>query len=237
MQPYLLAFCEQKANGFARSVLTAVARIGPNKTLFATCSHVLTQMNSLLIVDENGAFLPEAKLVAVPVTKSNLDLVFLVICHDVPFDRIRINDAPISRGTEITHARNRFGKTETISPFVTHSAPAKKSSFWAELGWSDEDSNLRYGFLKDEGELQQAKREGVLIFYPILEMESWPGVSGSALWDKFGAIRGIVCGGDSPENRQKEGIPHLVYIPARTILKEVSHILKDKNFRSQMMRG
>jgi hypothetical protein len=192
-------------------------------------------MEHLFIVDENGVMM-QSKWAAIPAVKPDLDLIFLFIRQDVPSDRIRINESTIGRDTQLSHARNRFGETETPSPFVTYSASTKHSLFRAELGWSEGDNDLRYRFLKKEGDLEEAKREGVQTFYRVLEMESWTGVSGSALWDKFGSIRGMVCGGDSAENRQEDGIPRLVYIPAKTIMKEANLILKNPEFRARMMR-
>lgn len=234
MQPYLLAFCGRRPNGLTRSVLTAIARVGPNKTLFATCRHVLTQTHHLHIIDENGNSLPNSKWAVIPVANPVLDLSFLFIRHDVPAERIRLGESRIPKGTMLSHARNRFGETETPSPFVIHSASTKQSSFRAELGWSERDKDMRYNFLKDEGALQEARREGVQTLYHVLEMESWAGVSGSALWDKFGAIRGMVCGGDSRETRQKDGIPRLVYIPVKTIAKQAKLVLNHPELRARM---
>lgn len=235
MQPYLLAFCERKPDGLTRSVLTAVARVGPHRTLFATCKHVITQVNQIFVLDENGAALPESKWAVIPVGKPDLDLAFLFLRHDVPSDRIRINDSPIPKGMQLSHARNKFGETVTPSPFVIHSASPKHSPLRAELGWSESDNVMRYRFLNGD-DVREAKREGVQTFYRVLEMESWTGVSGSALWDKFGAIRGIVCGGDSEKSRLADGIPRLVYVPAKTIAKEAKLILKNPELRARMQR-
>src|ERR1700690_1201370 len=174
MQPYLLAFCERKANGLTRSMLTAVARVGPNMTLFATCKHVVTQMNGLFIVDENGTMM-QSKGGAIPAVHPVLDLIFLFIRQDVPSNRIRLNESPISRDRRLTHARNKFGETGMPSPFLTHSATTRQSSFRAELGWSDDDNDIRSKFLENDGDIEEARREGVQTFYRVLEMESWTG--------------------------------------------------------------
>lgn len=238
MQPYLLAYCGRRPDGLARSVLTAVARVGPNKTLFATCQHAVTQTRDLHIIDENGAHLPSATWAVIPVANPVLDLVFLFIRHDVPAERIRLNESPIPRDTLLlSHARNRFGQTDTPAPLVIHSASAKRSQFRAERGFPKDSDSLGYRFLTSEDEIKEARNEGVQTFYDVLDMESWTGVSGSALWDKFGAIRGMVCGGDSAETRQEDGVPRLVYIPAKTIAKQVKLILSHPVLRTKLLNG
>jgi len=225
MQPYLLAFCEEKPNGLTRSVLTAVARVSAKQTLFATCKHVVTQMDRVFVVDENGTPLAE-KWAIIPTTEVDLDLCFLLIPQSVPANRMKISEFPIEREIELSHARNRVMESTEASPFAVHTATTRRSPFRAEFGFSIADGDLRYRFIKNEADVVEARRGGTKTFYPVLEMESWTGVSGSALWDKHGFIRGIVCGGGVEDD-----IPRLVYIPARTLKKEVGSLLKNPDFQ------
>jgi len=228
MQPYLLAFCERKPDKrLTRSVLTAVARVGPGKTLFAACKHGITQTTDLMIINEAGIPLPHMRHVLIPTPRIDLDLAFLLLHHNVDAARIAFNTSPIRQET-LSHARNVFASNVEASPFRIHTATAKDAGFKAQLGWSAEDTTLRFKHLKKKEEVKEAQRTGTTV-YPILEMESWPGVSGSALWDKSGTIRGMVCGGDR-NGDDEEKMLTLVYIPANLIAKEMHKLLQNPQF-------
>lgn len=231
MQPYLLAFCERKSeNRVTRSVLTAVARVGPGKTLFAACKHGITQTTNLMVINEAGIPLPHMRHVLIPTPRTDLDLAFLLLHHNVDAARITFNTSPI-RQTEVvlSHARNVFVGNINASPFFIHTATAKDAGFKAQLGWSAENTTLRYKHLKARGEIKEAQRTGSTV-YPVLTMESRPGVSGSALWDKDGSICGIVCGGDRADNTEKS--LGLVYMPAKLIKDEMDRIMKSQAFKA-----
>jgi len=80
-----------------------------------------------------------------------------------------------------------------------------------------------YDDVASDDAVKYAKEAGRQTFYNLLKMESRPGVSGSPLWDKYGAIRGIVCGG----TRSNTSEPMLVYLPVRYILSELKILLKN----------
>lgn len=78
------------------------------------------------------------------------------------------------------------------------------------------DDNLK----RSIGIVPKAPHKGVT-------MRSWPGVSGSPLWDKFGNVLGMVAGGTEELTAERPEY-NLVYLPAKQIqacVKEFMHHL------------
>jgi hypothetical protein len=239
MQPYLLAFGHQEVPETIkeRSVIFAVMATAQNRTLFATCRHThpLQARSFFYAVTERNEELTlpgDAKLF--PSQKTELDLTFVELDIRVPAERMRFNEAPIQKGSSILHARNVLSKKgfPEGQVFQVSSANTERAAFRAVYTHAG-----TYSFLDWTGGFDEAKKQGMSVFYDVLEMQSWPGVSGSPLWDNFGAIRGMVCGGTDEEYPSTDGVPRLVYLPAKTILREALHVVKSLKSGSIMRLG
>ncbi|HWP61336.1 MAG TPA: hypothetical protein VN495_01920, partial [Candidatus Paceibacterota bacterium] len=58
-----------------------------------------------------------------------------------------------------------------------------------------------------------------------LIMRSWPGVSGSPLWDQYGNVLGMVGGGNQ-ELTESDPDFHLVYLPAKVIKENLRRFIQ-----------
>lgn len=231
MRPYLLALCGGERDYSSpdslvtrgRGVAVAVASLPGNRSVFVTCRHNIVNKVALNVYNEDGEAVKvehRAMTLLLP-KKDDLDLVLFVLPIAVVAERIRLSAQPIEKNTTLSHAQNIFsGESKSVNDvFVFSEASTCKSDGRAicSLG-----SGI-YEFVADEKAVSRAKEAGRQTFYNVLMMESRPGVSGSPLWDKYGAIRGIVCGGT-----EKDAIvPRLIYLPVRYIESELKITLSN----------
>lgn len=229
MQPCLLALCERHGEEKIKraAVMTAVVQINPSQALFVTCKHAIKDHTKLFFVDETGAMSME-KWTIFHHPGSDVDLSFALIPRSIPPGQIKVSESPINPGTVLSHARNRLEKEES-SPFTIHTATARNLPIQAVINLVDPEWT-KFTLSTDEEGFRTAKSLGVRPLYRVLEMESWPGVSGSALWDKYGSIRGIVCGG----SMRAEETRRLIYLPAKTVMRETRLVLAQPEVRAQI---
>lgn len=227
MRPYLLAIDSRNVPGSrfqgGKGVLFALMPTTKGKTLFATCRHLWVPGTTLTFFahTEEGAPLGDLDAKLLPLPGTSLDLMFWEVSTAVPAERMRMNEWPIQKDTTISHARNVLRKPEFPEKQVFDFSVAQTrqgSRKAVRMGGG------KFYYVPDKQSLDEAKALNIPL-YSVLEMQSRPGVSGSPLWDSFGAIRGMVCGGD--EESTSEGVtPRLIYVPIKTILKEASQMVK-----------
>lgn len=226
MKPYLLAIDSRNAPGSqfqgGKGVLFALLPTTKSKTLFATCRHLWVPgiTTSFFAHTEEGAPLGDLEAKLLPLQGTSLDLMFWEVSTVVPAERMRVNEWPIQKGTIISHAQNVLRKPEFPEGKVFRESVTQTEQR------SDKAVRMqgKFFYAPDKQSLDEAKALKVPL-YSVLEMQSWPGVSGSPLWDNFGTIRGMVCGGD--EEPVSEGVPpRLIYLPVKTILKEAHKMVK-----------
>ena len=231
MKPYLLALCGKEIDlgspdslaSRGRGVAVAVASLPGNRSVFVTCRHNILNKVGLIIYDENGKGVEvesNSMTVLLP-TRDDLDLILFVLPVTVPSERIRLSSQPIGKETALSHAQNIVW-SEPESPsdvFAFSKATTRRADGRAICSMG---SGI-YEFVADDAAAKRAKEAGRQTFYNVLLMESRPGVSGSPLWDKYGAIRGIVCGGTS----KNATVAKLIYLPVRHIESELKITLSN----------
>lgn len=221
MIPYMLALCIKSAERNSNVVLTAIAAIDHKRTLFATCKHGVQEgMVEIFLCDERVRELV-SPMNAWAAPAPDLDLAFVAFDFALPLGRpVRINEARIGRETLISHARNVVARG-AAEAFQVTTAMTRQSPYKAVR-----EQNGSFSALDQPGDLEKARAFGFQTLYGVLEMQSWPGVSGSALWDRTGSIRGMVCGGSDDKHPAVDEVPRLIYLPIKKIMKEAQHVLQ-----------
>lgn len=226
MKPYLLAIDSLNAPGSrfqgGKGVLFALMPTTKGKTLFATCRHLWVPgtTTSFFAHTEEGVPLGGLEAKLLPLQGTSLDLMFWEVSTAVPAECMRTNEWPIQKGTSISHARNVLRRPEFSEGKVFHVSTAQTRHGNSRAVRIDG----KFFYAPDKQSLDEAKALGMPL-YSVLGMQSRPGVSGSPLWDNFGAIRGMVCGGDE-EPTSGDVAPRLIYLPIKTILKEACQMAK-----------
>lgn len=225
MIPYMVALCITKTEteNSGRAVLTAVASVDKQRTLFATCKHAVRQQFDATVFDEKHGLVPLRNARVLVGSLADLDLAFMVLEIALPQERrIRINNEPIRGTVQLSHAQNIAMRTgEEVFKITT--ASVRPSPFKAVR-----EQDMSFSTLHRAGDLERAHKSGFQTLYGVLEMLSVPGVSGSPLWDQTGAIRGMVCSGTTErhELQAADGIPRLIYLPIKKIMKEAQYVLR-----------
>ncbi len=195
------------------AVLFPVSVKGKNVVL-ATASHTvigLTGEYEMILSDADGRRLPATtiptKTMILPPTLG-MDIAFLETQMDELPMPVRLSDQAISKGTTLSHARNVLLRGEfEDQTYVVNSQTVSPLSrrFTFDLDRFVEAS-------------EQVALAGRVYRNPLrgLAMRSWPGVSGSPIWDKFGNVLGMVCGGNE-ELTEAEPEFYVVYLPAKAI--------------------
>lgn len=233
MKPYILAmnFTESSRVGnFARGrgVAFAVASLSSGRTVFVTCRHNFFNKTAFVIFDENGKSVDfyGAGTHVLSSTREDLDVSLFVLPVSVPVERIRLSTQPIVANTQLSHAQNVVGSDGgSREAFVFTSKSASKCGERAicSLG------SGAYEIIRTEAEVNESLTAGRKTFYGVIDMGSRPGVSGSPLWDKYGAIRGMVCGG----NDETSPKPRLIYLPIRLIEPELKILLHNERMKKR----
>lgn len=194
------------------AVLFPVSVQGKN-VVFATAAHTLAGIGGqykMMLADANGHELPPAttptKTLILP-PEFGMDIAFLQMQMDAPPTAVRLSDKSIPKGAVLSHARNvrlrdEFEETcrvtqQTVSPL------SRRFTF-------DVDQYVEVS--------EQVALVGRAHKNPLraLAARSWPGVSGSPLWDQYGNVLGMVCGGNE-ETTEAEPEFFLIYLPAKAI--------------------
>jgi len=218
--PFILVNCMELSGGVitkgtGRSVAFPVARTKEGKYLFCTCSHAITHHlergGVLNFCYEDGTEVPSVKQVRnnVMPNELNLDLSFFEINIDRKIGFVSFSARMVTPGLELSHVRNVcFKKGFPDQSFVlttqTVEATTGKFVLWGGLYHrADKD------FKRAPGNMPKSPHKGVAI-------RSWPGVSGSPLWDKGGNVLGMVAGG-TEELGEENQRHNLIYLPAKQI--------------------
>lgn len=234
MKPFLLAMFGAQGDKNhpdslvtkGRSVAFAVASLSSGHTVFATCKHNILDTPTLSVFDERGQVIgvegDGMKLLLSRQEDLDLALFTLPIC--VSIERIRLSTFPIEPNSDLSHAQNIGGTKEcSAGTFAVTTKTTRKSQ---ERAICSLGSGV-YEFVQDDEGVRVAKQAGRKNFYGVLHMASRPGVSGSPLWDKYGAIRGMVCGGNDADKEE----PKLIYVPTRSIEAELKILLANERLK------
>lgn len=230
MKPYLLALCggersfehDERITGRGRGV--AVASLKGGRTVFASCRHNFINKVALSIYDKDrkSVEISERSLMLLIPTRDDLDLVLFVLPIPVSNECIRLSSQPIENNTVLYHAQNIVTNDQPPGSKVFAFSGAKTSKTSGRAICSFGDGT--YELVPEDGGVAKAKDAGRQIFYSILGMKSRPGVSGSPLWDKYGTIRGMVCGGTGKDVSS----PRLIYLPVRYMVRELKILLANE---------
>lgn len=218
--PFLLVNCLETANGMViggsgRSVAIPVAKTTQGKYLFCTCSHTITghiaKGGSLGFYYADGMEVPLGERVRNHVIppELNFDLSFFEKTIDREVGFVRFSERSIVPGLELSHVRNvcfREDFPDQKSVITTQTVEATTGMFmFGGDRFHKVDADLRQALVI----LPKSPHKGVA-------MRSWPGVSGSPLWDKTGGVLGMVAGG-TEELTEENPRYNLVYLPAKQI--------------------
>ena len=231
MKPFMLALNFAEGNNTeaesrvakGRGVAFAVASLSQGRSVFATCKHNFMNKSALVIFDENGETvgLDGEGMQILFSSREDLDVALIILPISVAAERIRLSTQSFSGKIDLSHAQNVVGsKNNQGCAFVVSSEVSRKSD---ERAICSLGSGL-YEFVKTESEVSEALAVGRKTFYSVLHMGSRPGVSGSPLWDKYGAIRGMVCGG----NDEAGPMPKLIFLPVRSIEAELKILIHNE---------
>ena len=202
-----------------RGVMFPVAKTKTGRIIFASCAHVYDEKmgyQEMMYHHEDGTHLTmvaETRNMILPY-ELGADLVFVEASVEDPstIETVRLRDERISGGVELHHVRNVMYKEDFKGQFCSigsGTATLRKGVSFGRI--SRHNATFQ--------ELPNGKTHPGFKF-PLkgLWMRSDPGRSGSPLWDKTGAVYGMVCGG-SNELQSEDENHHLVYLPTPVIKK------------------
>lgn len=194
-----------------------------NRLILATASHTVTGMRGqyeMIIADSSGSVLPASKsLVKTMILPPEMgtDLALMEMSVDELPALVRLSDRTPSKGMTLCHARNVMFKND----FKDQTFVVSEQSV-ASIPRRFTFANGDYFDVREHHALigQAAKN-------PLrgLAMQSWPGVSGSPIWDSYGNVLGMVCGGNG-ELSESEPEFFVVYLPAKEIKKNLERFIK-----------
>lgn len=206
-----------------RYVAFPVGRTKSGKYLLATCAHSVVSsgaMHAVQLLYPDGTQLSTGEMhknhIVPP--QLGLDLAFIEIQLDTDMTVSRLKSDRIKSRSEISHVRNVSGREEFngVYNITTASVSELRQRFRPLDDYSYEEiENLRTA----DGQIPSGSHKG-------LTMQSWPGVSGSPLWDTFDNIRGMVAAGNE-ELTEKHPEYFLCFLPAGEISKALRKFFKD----------
>ncbi len=211
----------------SRAVAFPVAKTKQGTTIFATCAHVVEGKGmvfpiALVYSDGASASLPTEEMYTNHVMHPNsgTDLAFIEAKVGRNMKLCTLSDSRIDRGTRLFHARNVCYKEGFDDDFcvVTEQTASAMSKQYVLIDGAYRE--VTKDLIQVLGRHPPAPQK-------VLMMRSWPGVSGSPVWDELGKVRGMVCGGneeltaDAPEH-------FMVYLPADKIKKNLKKFLGNR---------
>lgn len=219
--PFLLVNCLETSDsmtvrGSGRSVAFPVAKTTQGKYLFCTCSHTITghiaKGGSLHFLYADGIDVPRDERVRNHVIppEMNLDLCFFELAIDRELGFARFTERPIVPGLELCHVRNVCFRADFPDQKMVITAQKVEATTGKYVFDGDR-------FHKMDEDLRRALGTPLKNPHKGLAMRSWPGVSGSPLWDKSGSVLGLVAGGTEKLTDENPNY-NLVYLPAKQIL-------------------
>jgi hypothetical protein len=208
-----------------KSVLFPVLTRG-NKVILATAAHAVNEIAghyTLVLCDSEGNEVPLKSSREAPVKTMILppeyatDLAFMEVEMERMPSLVKFSTDPILNDTTLFHARNVIGRKEFEGKVCIKTE--QKSNLLPEQYAC---VGNKY-FERSEIAAQTVQR----IPCPLraLAMQSWPGVSGSPLWNQSGRTVGMVCGGNV-ELTEEEQKYFLVFLPAATIRENLARYFK-----------
>lgn len=206
-----------------RAVLFPVMVKRPNTVIFATCAHAVEGMVGqfeMVVADEEGNVLPnlggQTKNMILP-RELGADLAFVEMQMQELPQVVRLSDQTVSKGSKIHHVRNVMYKDD----FKDQTCVISEQ----EVSPLNRRFSLIDGRYRDTSE--QVAVLGRTLKNPLRAMvaRSWPGVSGSPIWDQYGNVLGMVCGGNEELTAQDPEY-FLVYLPAKAIKKNLELFLR-----------
>lgn len=216
----------QITGGSGRSVAFPVAKARGGKLLFATCSHTITAHIDkglpLQMLYSDGMQLPEGEPInnhVIPV-EFNYDLCFFETKVDRELRVPRFGTPTTVVNMELSHVRNvsyRADFSNQTWVITTQTATTATGSY--TLG-GDKYHQVDQRLKETLGKLPKNSHRGINI-------RSWPGTSGSPLWNRHGIVVGMVAGGTTeltPQNPQY----NMVYLPTKHILFCLKKFLSDR---------
>ena len=218
--PFLLVNCletsgDMVTGGSGRSVGFPVAKTKEGRVLFCTCSHTITDhlakggLLNFYYADGTQVSLSRRIRNNVIPPELNFDLSFFEADIDRKIGIVRLSERSVAPGLELSHVRNVCFKEDF---------PDQKSVFTTQTVGAITGKFMFGGdrFHKVDADLKQALQVLPKSPHKGVAMRSWPGVSGSPLWDKTGGVVGMVAGGTE---KLTEANPdyNLVYLPAKQI--------------------
>jgi hypothetical protein len=217
---YILVNCvdatqHDKVLGNGRSVAFPVAKTKNGKTLFATCSHTVTDHIGkglqlyMTYADGTQLILDSRFRNHVIHPDQNSDLSFLEIHAEHGLSMVKFGDRHISPGTELTHVRNVSSRAEFEGQFAVLTTQNAGEHTGKYLVGRERFHQLDADLIRTLGNTPKCPHRGIA-------MRSWPGVSGSPLWDKFGNVLGMVAGG-TEELTSASPNYNLVFLPSKEI--------------------
>lgn len=209
---FMLNILNHDRTGTKAAVLFPVSVKG-NSVVFVTAAHAVAGLGGryeMILSDANGQKLPPTKIptkTMILPPELGMDVAFLETQMDAPPTPVRLSEKSISKGTVLSHARNVLFRTELEGTYMVSrqtTAPLSRRFTF------DVDQHIEVS--------EQVAQVGRVYKNPLrtLAMRSWPGVSGSPIWDPYGNVLGMVCGGNE-ELTAAEPEFFLVYLPAKAI--------------------
>lgn len=203
---------ERARRGVMFPVATREARL-----ICATTAHTVQGMTGsfqMIVADQAGIpFTPEAgcRGVQIIAIETDTDLALIEMEMDSIPKPVRLCDRRIAKDMTLYHARNVMFKNEFEGQACVFSEQVVSPM-------------LNRFVLDDCGAIEvpdsaRAQMRGRCLLRG-LRMRSWPGVSGSPLWDRFGNVYGMVQGGNEELNERRPEFV-LAYLPVENIRKSI----------------
>jgi hypothetical protein len=202
--------------GRGRCVLFPVAARENDTVVFATCSHTVDGLDKYeaRTCDVEGHEVGTDKGFRTLILPRALgtDLAFVIQqLKQVPLI-VRLSERTIAKGSKLSHVRNVMFRSDfkDQTHLVTEQSASPLSRRFAYVEESYREPK------------EQIAALGQRLKNPLraLAMRSVPGVSGSPLWDQYGNVLGMVCGGNE-ELTESEKEYFLVYLPAKEIKRNL----------------
>jgi|GEM_PF-2613915 len=216
---------DTKLDSGGRAVMFPVAKTRKGSVIFATCAHAVENHSGriqMTVFDHNGENLEYAgntqNWIIPPSIGADLVFIDMPVSDMSQFQPVRLQKDRISTGKELTYTRNVMYKKdfpEQILLTETKKAHLIKTEIYARSSKGFDTLSAGYNSMGRN--------------YPIrgLWMRSYPGVSGSPLYDNFGRVYGMVCGGNNSLDIKYNDY-FLVYLPSKLIKKYLKDFMGDK---------
>lgn len=218
--PFILVNCLDDRNGdivrgTGRSIAFPVAKTKNGKYLFATCAHTITDHLErglpLHMLFADGSEVPRdgpLRNNVIP-PQLNFDLSFFELDVGNKIGVVRFSARTVSAGNDLSHVRNVCFKEDAEgrqSVITTQTTGRSTGKYLLDVGMFHQvDDALK----RQVQPMPKTPHRGIT-------MRSWPGVSGSPLWDKHGNVLGMVAGGTEELTEERPDY-NLVYLPAKQI--------------------